>query len=236
MADPTFVQATGLTASAGAGSIAAPAMSTTTGNYLFVLAGKYQSGTTITGVTDTAGNTYTRAGSSQAQDSSHAQDIWYTASPITGNASNVVTVTFSGSSAFRLVSVAEFSPPVGATACAYASESTLALSAVGRAHVSNTLTTTAVDALVLGGFVAWDTNAEHDPGTNGTSMWEDNAQASSTDEVTFAYLLTDAAGSYTIDIASDRDCQRTVNAKSFNFTVGGASTPPSARLSLLGVG
>lgn len=221
MADPTFVQASGFTSGSATDTVAAtPAISTTTGNFLFVLVGKYQSGRSITGVTDTAGSTYTRAGSSQSQDASHTQEIWYTASPITGNASNVVTASFDASTAWRTVIAAEFSLS-GATACAYDAEASLALTANGTTYTSNSLTTGGIDALVLGGFIAWTDSTELSDGT-GTIMWETGAAA--VDDAAFAYRLTDAAGSYSISLTGSTSQQFTVNAKSFTFTASGGDT------------
>lgn len=218
MADPTIHSAVGLSeGAASATTIVSPTLATTTGRFLVVLAGKYHTGTTITGVTDTAGNTYTRAGSSQGTDASHTQEIWFTASPITGNAANAVTVTYSAAATYRVVSQAEVSLS-GATAMAYDAEATIALTASGTTHASNSLTTSATDALILGGWVAWGSDRELSDGT-GTIMWEEGGAA--VDGAAFAYRFTDAPGSYSISLTSGAADQFTVNAKSFSFTGGG---------------
>lgn len=65
------------------------------------------SATSIT-VNDTAGNTYHQAGSAVTQ-GSHRLEIWY-AYNITGNAANIVTAALtSGSAAYFLISVRQFS-------------------------------------------------------------------------------------------------------------------------------
>lgn len=224
MADPTFHSATGVTG-ASVSSLATPAMSTTSGRFLVFLVDKYQASTTITGVSDTASNAYTRAGSSQGVDASNTHEIWYTASPITGNGSNVVTVTFSGSVGDAIISVAEFSLS-GATGMSYDAEATIKTTSDGTSHVSNSLTTGGADALVVGGFVYWSNPREINDGTNGIVMWESGSGG--IDNGAFAYRTTDAAGSYTIDVVTTDATELIASAKSFTFTTGGASVVPQA--------
>lgn len=80
----------------GSGStVATPAISHTTGN-LLVVAVRWDSTTvTVTGVADTAGNTYTSR-TVKTFNGTDSVQFWY-AKNITGNASNVVTATFSSS-------------------------------------------------------------------------------------------------------------------------------------------
>ena len=227
MADPTHHSGVGAASSGGATTIDAPAMSTTTGRYLFVVLSKYQAGTTVSGVTDTAGNTYTRAGSSQGDDSSRSQETWFTASPITGNASNVVTATFSGSSAFRLIMVAEFSLS-GSTAVAYSSEATVTVTGNLTTHTSNSVTTTAADALVIGGVQTYD-SLQNISESVGSFAYVQNPGATA-DNMAMVYRNTDAAGGYTFEITSGANTKYLLTAKAFNFTVS-AFKPAWARRS-----
>jgi len=83
-------------------TISTASKSTTTGNTL-VLFVKWENAGTVTSITDTAGNTWT------IQDQYAVQPgacIAY-AQNITGNAANVVTVTFSAAADFRRVTVEE---------------------------------------------------------------------------------------------------------------------------------
>lgn len=87
------------TLNAGSGtSVAASAQNHTTGNLIVVAVYGYDSTSTlyptVTGVTDTAGNTYYQA--EHFNNLSVAQEIWY-AYNITGHASNVVTASYSSS-------------------------------------------------------------------------------------------------------------------------------------------
>jgi len=221
MADPTFHQADGSEPGGTGTSLSLPAMSTTTGRFLFVTASHYTASVDVSSITDTAGNTYTKAGTTQGGDANQDNEVWYTASPITGNASNVVTINFSGTASFRLGSVSEFSHPT-ATACAYDAEATHAMTN-GTSLVSNSVTTSAADALIIGQWVAFDDPETLSNGTNGTIMW--TADQGGVDDAASAYRFTDAAGSYTIDITSANDSPGTDNystvAKAFIFTGGG---------------
>lgn len=96
----------------GATTIAAAAASHVTGN-LLVVGVRSGSGTVTTTVTDTAGNTYRRIGHSSGSSTSTLQ-LWF-ANNITGNASNVVTATFSSALQFRGIVVVEYSGQATAT-------------------------------------------------------------------------------------------------------------------------
>jgi hypothetical protein len=92
-----------------ASTVAATAASHTAGNLLVVMT-KASSAVTVTGVADTAGNTFVQctASAANAGGGGGSSDVWY-AKNITGNGSNVVTVTFSGTSAFTAVIVHQYS-------------------------------------------------------------------------------------------------------------------------------
>ena|GEM_PF-6624324 len=93
----------------GATTVASPALSTTSGRLIIVAAYGLRvdyTGLSITAVTDTAGNTYTEAAS--YTDGGVRQSIYY-AYNITGNASNVVTVTFSQECLYRICAQHEYS-------------------------------------------------------------------------------------------------------------------------------
>ena len=75
---------------------ATAALSTTTGNLLVIAVAWSSTAATISGITDTAGNTYSKCTGTYSAANSVADEIWY-AKNITGNASNVVTVTWTPS-------------------------------------------------------------------------------------------------------------------------------------------
>lgn len=228
MADPTFHSGVGARNDSGGTSLAAPSMATTTGRYLFVGVSHYYPGVNISGVSDTAGNTYTKAGSTQGGDSSHDQELWYTADPITGNAANVVTVTYSASAQYRVITVGEFSLS-GSTSVAYSSEATGAITSSGTTHTSNSVTTTEADALVIGFVENWD-SSESTTLTATSGSWA--YVATSGYKFGLMYRLTDAAGGYTWAFTSSANSQFYLTAKAFNFTVsgGGATALPRRAL------
>lgn len=80
--------------SAGAGTtVALTAFNCVAGNTIAVGIGTYATGSVVSTVTDTAGNTYTKAAESKVRTSN---EVWV-ATDITGHATNVITVTFSAS-------------------------------------------------------------------------------------------------------------------------------------------
>ncbi len=154
----TFVNATGNANSSSATTLALTAFSVTTGNTIIVATSNYTAGNkrTVTGVTDTAGNTYTQAGSAAGGDSTHNMDMWV-ATNITGHASNVVTITYSGSAAFRYGAAVQYSGL--ATSDVYDVGSSGKLDGSNTtAHTTNTNSpnTTQADTLLLGFYVTWD--------------------------------------------------------------------------------
>lgn len=102
-------------------TLAAPATAHTAGNTLVVCAGQSTSGIPISGITDTAGNSYTKVDHALPTDNSYREEIWY-AKNIAGHAANVVTVSWSPSApTFRAVTVVQYaglspSAPFDATA------------------------------------------------------------------------------------------------------------------------
>ncbi len=86
-------------------TIATPATSLTAGNLLVVTATSYD--VSISGVADTAGNTYTRITGAITGSPQHI-DLWYAQNTL-GNASNVVTVTFAQAASDRFVIAAQYS-------------------------------------------------------------------------------------------------------------------------------
>ena len=84
------------------------ALSTTSGNFIVVIVGLYSTTTTVSSISDTAGNTYVKAIGENLGLWNERKEIWY-AENITGNANNITTVTFSASVLYRYISVAEFS-------------------------------------------------------------------------------------------------------------------------------
>lgn len=91
-------------------SISSPALNVTSGRLIVVAVYGYDptfSGLTVTGISDTAGNTYHQA-ASYASDPALCQDIWY-AYNVTGNANNVVSVTFNRACVYKICAQHQYS-------------------------------------------------------------------------------------------------------------------------------
>jgi hypothetical protein len=84
------------------------ALSTTTGNFIAVAINFAINSSSVSSVTDTAGNTYHQCGNCSANSSNNQEDVWY-AYNITGNASNVVTVNLGSAAQYLYVSQVQFS-------------------------------------------------------------------------------------------------------------------------------
>ena len=89
-------------------TIAAGALNTTTGNALFVFITQEYPAITITGIADTASNTYVSNAACKIDTDRGTAEIWWSLN-VTGNASNVVTATFSGMGAYRRIAVVQYS-------------------------------------------------------------------------------------------------------------------------------
>jgi len=98
-------QAVGIATASGT-TLAAGALSVTTGNALAVFVG-YLAATNTATVADTAGNTFTLGAACNEDGNEHG--IWFWAANVTGNASDVVTVTFGLSQGHREITVFQFS-------------------------------------------------------------------------------------------------------------------------------
>ncbi|MGH9970668.1 MAG: hypothetical protein ACREBG_23155 [Pyrinomonadaceae bacterium] len=105
----TFVNDAVGSGDASSTTIAAAAANHTGGNHLIVWVAHGSGTITVSSIADTAGNTYAQVPSALRQVASFGSvDIWR-ATNITGNASNVVTVTFSATTSFRRIVVHQFS-------------------------------------------------------------------------------------------------------------------------------
>jgi hypothetical protein len=123
-------------------TIASAATSLTTGNLIVV---QVRVVGTVSTVTDTAGNTYVLAKSAPFSATSGTKfEAWYCLNA-TGHASNVVTVTFTGSVSSRGLNTAQYSQPVGAYFLASAGKLDETTSGV----TLDALTGTATDGLFL---------------------------------------------------------------------------------------
>jgi len=89
-------------------SYASPAQSVTAGNTLVANIGFFNHPGTVTGVTDTAGNSYTKCAHVFNAGDQYREEVWLAAS-IVGHAANIVTATFSIAVSFRGICIAQYS-------------------------------------------------------------------------------------------------------------------------------
>lgn len=121
-------------------TFASPAISITTGNTIVACFGADTTAWSVTGIADTAGNTYVKAVNSS---SNYREEIWV-ATNVVGHASNVVTATFSTAVSFRSVCVMQYS----GVATASPVDATDYTTGPGTgAQTTGTLTGTATDAV-----------------------------------------------------------------------------------------
>ena len=130
------------------------AKSVTTGNFIVVVVGNVDAGSNegvVTGVADTAGNTYQKAvGEYKSGTTYDRNEIWY-AENITGNANNIVTATFAATTSFRYISAAEFS---GVATSSSLLDTSFYANPLGTSHTSGVATSTSTGDLIIGGFTA----------------------------------------------------------------------------------
>jgi len=147
----TYKGIEGTGSASGPSSVAASAMNTAVGD-LVICGVKWESGSSAIIAADTAGNTYsarTAANNAGSSGEPHVR-IFYTFATA-ANASNVVTVTFSGSTTWSKIICHEFT---GATS--YDAESTAGEAASGTAVATGAITTTAGAVVwsIVGGYTA----------------------------------------------------------------------------------
>lgn len=202
----TFLGGSAAKIQTGGTSYAAPAFNTVAGNTVIVFACNYTNGAPveISGITDTAGNTYSRCGSIETQSNWRA-GCWI-AYNATGHANNVVTVTFAGSADNRGIAVAQYSGLV-TWDNPYDTGAANALTTAGDdpAVSGSTGQTSYDDELVCGFFVQWDgvTNATAFEDADGCTLrvWSsDDTGNPNTPNIAIVDRIVDAKGSYTTSL------------------------------------
>ena len=218
----TFVNAYADADAGGDGTIATTAQNHTTGNTIIVFAAQSTpGGRTVTGVADTASNSYSRAGTAYGQDADHIMDVWV-ATDITGNASNIVTVTFSDTSSYRGIACVQYSG-LDPTA-PYEAQSSGSLSSSGTTHTTGTATTTTADSLVLGFFGFWGgTQSAYSSSGSSTLRTADPSY-----DLCITERIVSSAGTYSAAVATASNTQQVMFAKTFKAASAGGSIVPQA--------
>ena len=208
---PPVSYVNGSIASSGSGTgttWTAPAIATTAGNTLIVGTSGYTSGSTVTGITDTAGNAFVKLGTTGGGDTTHKMDVW-AAYNVLANATNVVTLTYNQATAFRVVAVAQFS---GLAANGYDATSAFKLdsAAIATHATANTTMTAQVSELVVGFYVSWSAALP-------VTAIEPNVVAVQNADAAMAYRIVSAIGPQAVTVQTEGDNQLVSVAKTFRI-------------------
>ena len=182
------------TSDGSSGTIAATAINATSGNAIVVCVVNYTAGRYVTGVADTASNSYNRLGSTYT-----AGDLtieFWLAMNITGHATNVVTATFSGNASYRRIHVLQFS----GVALTNAHDTDFAPAGNTDSDLTKTTTTdsTAVDGEMIVG-IFFD-----DGGTTFSNSSPSVSRLSTADSASATNLIASAGnGDVSITVAND---------------------------------
>lgn len=208
MAIAVVTSAGGESGSSSVSSQATSAFSATTGNLVCVMI-RYDESLSVSSVTDTAGNTYTQAGTT-ADSGAGKLDIWY-AKNIAGNASNVVTANLSGSAAFCVVRAVQYSgldtsSPLDVTAKGtVASGTTVSTSPAKSTSQADEVVVACGQASTLtGAWTALTPTGYTDEGqdSNHIAIYADQIYSSIQSSVTWTYTNTDGTVAKAIVVAS----------------------------------
>ena len=145
-------QTTGISTTSNT-TVAATAFSVTTGNALAVFT-DYHSATVTVTVSDTAGNTFTAGTACDQNGNSHGQ--WFWSLNVTGNASDVVTATFSLARSHKEITVYQLR---NVTAKDFNGACATSSSSVGTATTGSFTTTVAAEMLLIGVSGALNSNS-----------------------------------------------------------------------------
>ena len=214
-ASASFVQYIDKTPVGSANTATTTPINTTTGNFLAVIVEGFGGNSVVTGVTDTAGNTYKKAIGAWKINGAERSEIWYTEN-ITGNANNVVTATYTGSLSFRYISVAEFSGI--ALSNSFVSSSTKINSSV-KYHSSASSTSSNIGDIIVGGYNGLNVY-DITNGSGFTTLSSDNTSVYYYAE----YKILGAVGIYGADCFSSTSNSSVM--VSAIFAVASGSSPP----------
>lgn len=189
-----FVNSVAANNSASDTSLAAAATSLTTGNLIVGAIGWDSTVTTVTGVTDTAGNTYTigtRVNYGSFADS-YVTPFWCISA--TGNASNIVTVTLGAAATFRRLVTVQYSGLGSGTKVDEQADATTA--AVNARVTYTTPSLTLGGSGVLVGIAAPYSSVTMAPGGSATERVETGADIGALD------FITSSNGTLSVDFAA----------------------------------
>ena len=207
-------------------TIASAAFSVTTGNTIIVGVSSYNAGAfrTVTGIADTAGNTYTKCGAGYNADAGSDIEIWV-ATNITGNASNIVTATFSNTTAYRHIAACQYSGL--ATSSVYDAGSTGKLDASDTtSHSSNTAVTSVADEVIVCWFVTWNTLQTY----SASSPYTIRANGTGGNLVCMVDQIVSSTGTYGVTVGTSSANQQVSIARTFKMQQASPATTYASSL------
>jgi hypothetical protein len=210
-----FVQAIGDGSSGSDTTLSAPAMTVSVGNAIIVCTSNYLPGgppVRVSGIADTAGNTYTLAGTQEGGDGNHSQDMWI-AHNISAHAANIVVVTFEASTSFRNLIVTEYSG-LHLTDAFDAQSIGVITDGTSTLQSNDTAETDTADELVLGWLIGWNGNGELS--TAGAYNMRSQAPDGSSG---VADQIVDSTGTYDILVTCDAAFEYFVIVRTFRAQV-----------------
>lgn len=207
-----YVNGSGVHATGSSTTTVIPALNAVAGNTIIVFAGNYKSGSyeSISGVTDTAGNTYARCGNVGTVGGDYRNECW-AAYDIDGNASNEITVTYANATTFREAIAIQYSGL--AAESAYDAESgQVTDSPPTTIHTTGTLETTQADEVIVGFFVSWDSLQNMEVESPYNKRYEIGDYSA-----TVLDRIVSTTGTYSVTGGTGYSCQKTDFAKSFKM-------------------
>lgn len=200
-------------ADASSSTIATTAANHTTGNLLVAFVVWNHASNTLSSVSDTAGNTWTRITGTDALHGTADRCEMFYAKNITGNASNTVTATFSGGAAFRRIAVVQYSGVDTTAPLDQATKQTVTDTSI----TSPSFTTTSADEVIIAGMGS-DMGRNVSPGTNYTLRVDSLAVDTDVEE-----RIVTATGSYTASFSWSGGSQGAwLSVATFKAAGGGA--------------
>ncbi len=163
-------------------SLACPATNHSSGNLIavFVRIGTISGGALISGIADTAGNTYVNLG--QYSDGSDHSSQWWYSKNVTGNASNIVTVTFTTPAGFQAVHCFQ----VAGLSVSTPSDVDIGAAFTSNTPTSGTFSTATASEIVLCGTTYNATNVTATAGGTYTLQQQDASKVSAVESNIFS--------------------------------------------------
>jgi hypothetical protein len=199
----------------GVATVATSAKTTTTGNLNVVFVKWEGGGSSLTSVTDTAGNTYLQIGSTIQHTSLEPYGAMFYCANATGNASNVFTATFSGSTLVFIKIIAEEFSGI-ATSSVTDGAATTKNDTTSATYSSADITTT-TSGLVFMGIAGYTTLSGH----SGTAGNPDFTVGATNADTFIAYLISGSAQTVSPGASAAESDRWVVISQAFKDAGGG---------------